>query len=161
MTPGSARRRTAQRLTAFRLVKRKFAANAFSGEGARLYGGRWNSVGTSRVYTAGALSLAVLEWRVHLAQWPAPLLAVIEVSFDEALVWTPGKLPAGWKRYPSSIATARFGDAWIKSQRSAIMRVPSAIVPDEWNYLINPAHPDFAALAIRKAWTFDPDPRLG
>src|SRR2546425_3251509 len=102
----NARRRAGQQLRAFRIVKRRFVRFTFSGLGARLYGGRWNSMGTSMVYTAGSLSLAVLEWRVHLAQWPLPSLCVTDIEFDEALVWTPTKLPPDWKHFPAPPAVA-------------------------------------------------------
>ncbi len=99
-----------KRISAIRIVTRKFASSAFSGDGARLFGGRWNSIGTSMVYTASSLSLAILEWRVHLAQWPAPAASVIEVEIDESLIWIPPKVPSGWKRVPAIRSTAAFGD---------------------------------------------------
>src|SRR5437899_1189492 len=141
MSAGAPARPSVRRLKAFRIIKRNFAGSAFSGLGARRFGGRWNSIGTSMVYTAGSLSLAVLKWRVHLAQWPPPPMSVIEVTFDERLVWTTAKLPSGWNRFPAPQSVAAFGDAWVRSSRSAVMRVPSAVVPKEWNYLLNPAHP--------------------
>ena|SRR5437867_154846 len=152
---------SARQVTAFRIVTRKFASSAFSGLGARVYGGRWNSAGISVVYTSGSLSLAVLEWRAHLAQWPSPPLVVIEVEFEESLVWTPARLPSGWKRFPAPPTAARFGDGWVKSNRSAVMRVPSVIVPGEYNYLLNPRHPQFAKLVLGRPRLFRPDARLG
>jgi RES domain-containing protein len=137
-------------LTAFRIVKRKFATTAFSGVGARVYGGRWNSPGTPMVYTSGSLALAVLEWRVHLAQWPAPSMVFLQLTFDESLVWAPARLPAGWDRTLAPRAAALLGDRWIRSQRSVMMRVPSAVVSREFNYLLNPAHPEFHKLGIGK-----------
>jgi RES domain-containing protein len=113
------------------------------------------------VYSAGSISLALLEWRVHLAQWPPPPLVVIPVGIDLGLVWCPTRLPSRWKEYPLPRATAGFGDAWIKSHRSAVMRVPSVVVPSEWNYLLNPNHPDFSKLIIGKPRLLKPDPRLG
>ncbi len=152
---------TSGRVSAVRIVTRKFANTAFSGVGARDYGGRWNSVGTPMVYTAGSVSLAILEWRVHLAQWPPPSVCIIEIEVGESLIWTPTKLPASWHRMPSTRVTAEFGDEWIRSARSVMMRVPSAIVPGEWNYLINPSHPDFSRLLIGKPRLLKTDPRLG
>jgi RES domain-containing protein len=149
------------RSVAFRIVKRQFAGRAFSGVGARLFGGRWNSNGTPVVYAAGSLSLALLEWRVHLGQWPPPEVVVIPIEFDHRLVWVPARLPAGWKQYPAPRATAAFGDAWVKSRRSVVMRLPSVIVPSEWNYVINPNHPDFSKLVIGRPQRLKPDPRLG
>ena len=149
------------RITVIRIIGRKFAGNAFSGDGARLYGGRWNIIGTSMVYTAGSISLAILEWRAHLAQWPAPAVSVIEVGLDESLIWIPSRLPSNWNRVPAPAAAAEFGDEWIKSGRSVAMRIPSAVVPQEWNYLLNPAHPHFSKLAIGKPRAIKPDARLG
>ena len=161
MSGAHAEKQVAATVTSFRVAKRKFAKTAFSGSGARLYGGRWNSIGTPMVYTAGSLSLSLLEWRAHLAQWPAPPLMVIEVEIEEHLIWTPRKLPADWKRLPLGRGSAIFGDDWVRSQRSAVMRVPSVIVPSEWNYLLNPTHPDFQRLRIGKPRGLRPDPRLG
>ena len=72
----------ASTIHAYRIVKRKFVAAAFSGEGARLYGARWNSIGVAVVYTSSAISLTILEWRAHLTQWPAPSMVIIETEFD-------------------------------------------------------------------------------
>ena len=160
MTAKASARSTPSRIRVFRITKRKVVKSAFSGSGARLYGGRWSSIGTSMVYTAGSLSLAVLEWRVHLAQWPPPPLVVIEFEFDESLIWIPATPPSGWNRFPAPPSAAAFGDEWINSARSVVLRVPSAVVSEEWNYLLNPAHPDFGALMIGKPRLFRPDTRL-
>jgi len=154
-------RAAAARITAFRIVKRKFAPTAFSGTGARLYGGRWNSPGSSVVYVAGSLSLALLEWRVHLSQWPPPPIVVIPVRFDFTVIWAPKRFPVGWNRYPATRAAAGFGDNWVRAARSAVLRVPSAIVPGEWNYLLNPNHADFQLISIGKPSVLRPDQRLG
>jgi RES domain-containing protein len=113
------------------------------------------------VYTAGSLSLALLEWRVHLAQWPPPPMVVIPVEIDPELVWFPARLPARWKAYPSPGATAILGDNWVKSGRSAVMRVPSVVVPSEWDYLLNPNHPDFPKLSLGRPRLVKMDARLG
>lgn len=160
--PGGAGART--RLRAYRILKRKFLYTAFSGEGARLYGGRWNSPGVAVVYTSGSIALAILEWRVHLGEWPPPPHVLVEVEFDPALVWSPPRLPPHWRRYPASKATAAVGDDWVRSGRSAVLRLPSAVLPsgqEEYNYLLNPAHPDFGKIRIGKASFFKPDPRIG
>src|SRR5580658_1617758 len=141
--------------------KRKFVGSAFSGEGARRYGGRWNSTGVAVVYTSSAISLAILEWRAHLSQWPAPPSVIIELEFDASLVWSPAKLPANWKRWPSPKANAAVGDHWARSGRSAVLKLPSAIVPTEFNYLLNPAHPDFGKISLGRPQVFKADPRLG
>jgi RES domain-containing protein len=147
-------------IRAYRIVKRKFVAAAFSGEGARLYGGRWNSAGVAVVYTSGSIALTILEWRAHLTQWPAPPMVIIEVEFDPSLIWAPAKLPPNWRQYPHPKADATIEDNWIESGRSAILKLPSAIVPTEFNYLLNPAHPDFDKITIGREHIFKADPRL-
>jgi RES domain-containing protein len=150
-------------LSAWRIVKAEFSAGAFSGEGARLFGGRWNSKGTSIVYTAQSASLAALELLVHLQrQQLLEAYVVARVSFDEALAGAVEAvaLPAGWQDDPPPPALRRIGDEWAAALRSAVLRVPSAVVEDEFNYLLNPAHPDFAGVAIDPFEPFRFDPRL-
>lgn len=149
---------------AWRIVKRSRIAGAFDGEGARRWGGRWNSPGVAVVYAAEHESLAALELLVHLHT--SQLLAAyvsIPVEFDERLVESvdPGKLPEGWRGNPSPAALAAIGDRWAAERRSALLRVPSALVPSETNYLLLPAHPDFRRVEIGKPRSFDFDPRLG
>lgn len=132
---------------AWRIVKAKHASTAFSGDGANKYGARWSSPGAAVVYVASSTSLAMLERLVHL-QSSKELLnryVIFEVSFDEALltVTDPAALPKTWRQSPPGPAVRQVGDAWIASGASAILRVPSVIVPTEWNYLLNPAHLDF------------------
>jgi len=147
----------------FRIVKAAHAATAFDGEGARLYGGRWNTPGTALVYTAESEALAALELLVRLR---APELLASYVSipadFDDALVEVLGaaSLPRGWRRSPPPTALLRIGDRFAATGRKAVLRVPSAVVPRESNYLLNPAHRDFARVAIGRPRSFDLDPRL-
>jgi RES domain-containing protein len=157
----ASRAKSSARIQAYRILKRKFAGSAFSGEGARRYGGRWNSVGTGVVYTSSTISLAILEWRAHLTQWPAPSSVIFEIDFDASLVWSPTKLPANWKLWPYPKANASVGDHWVRSGKSAVMKLPSAVVPKEFNYILNPAHPDFAKVSIGKYQVFKADPRFG
>jgi len=161
VVPGSP---VATNIRAYRILKRKFVDAAFSGEGARLYGGRWNSPGVAVVYTSSVISLAILEWRCHLTQWPAPPSVLIEIEFDASLVWTPSRLPANWWLYPFPMANAAVGDHWVRSGRSAVLKLPSATVPrdhEEYNYLLNPAHPDFGRIRMGRPRAFRMDPRLG
>lgn len=136
---------------------------AFSGEGAFLFGGRWNSPGVSLVYTSATQSLAALEMLVNLDD-PGDLVGlkfvVIPVEVPEVCLGEVSKLPRGWWTYPAPLATARIGDAWIASGNSPVLRVPSAVVRDEWNYLLNPGHPAFSKLTIGKAKRFAFDSRL-
>jgi RES domain-containing protein len=149
--------------TGWRIVKSRLAGMAFDGEGARLYGGRWNSPGTRMVYISASVSLAVLEVLVHLQD--ASLLSsysLIPARFDEALVerLDRSRLPDGWRSYPAPNELQRIGDAWARSQRSAVLEVPSAVVERESNYLLSPAHPDFSSIVIGEPEPFTFDERL-
>jgi RES domain-containing protein len=149
--------------TAWRIVKTRFAARAFDGEGARLYGGRWNSVGVRMVYTAGSVSLAVLEMLVHLENTDVlPAYSICAARFDDAVLTNldRSKLHANWRDSPSPPELLAMGDAWIASRSSAVLEVPSAVVDSESNYLINPDHPDFVSLVIDPPGPFSFDPRL-
>lgn len=144
-------------LTAWRIVKKRYAAGAFDGEGARLFGGRWNSPGVSAVYVASSRSLAALEMAVHLD--PSALLlsfVLIPCEFEERLVTAVDRsaLPARWRRVPSPPELAAIGDAWVKQARSAVLAVPSAIIEEESNYLLNPAHPEFSQIRTGVSDTF-------
>jgi RES domain-containing protein len=131
------------------------------GAGARRSGGRWNSKGVAVVYASSTLSLAVLEKLVHVDADVMPLgQLVMEIDVPDRLVTTllRRRLPRGWRRIPPMPTTQRLGDAWIAAGRSAVLAVPSAVVPTELNYLINPLHPDAARIKVvgRRAFAFDP-----
>lgn len=147
---------------AWRIVKVRHAATAFDGEGARRYGGRWNSTGTRLVYTSGTRALAALETLVHLNPPIVLQYVAIPVAFDAALVETipPSALPADWTEAPPPPSTRRTGDLWVTQARSAVLEVPSVIIPGEPNYLLNPAHADFKRIRIGGAEPFSFDPRL-
>lgn len=150
---------------AWRIVKAARADSAFDGEGARRYGGRWNSPGAPLVYTAGSASLAALELLVHLQSSQLLLAYVaIPVDFDDALVeeLDPASLPEDWRCHPAPVALQRLGDRWVAERRSAVLGVPSAVVPvpEESNSLLNPAHPDFDRIARGSPRPFRFDPRL-
>lgn len=149
---------------AYRIVQSKFAPAAFDGEGAWLFGGRWNSVGTRIIYAAGSLSLGTLELLVHLEDIAAIYgnYTVIPIEFDASLVQTlPIKsLPRGWNAPMINPKTQMLGDQWIREASSALLEVPSAVIESETNFLLNPAHADFAKIEIGKRYCFKPDPRL-
>jgi len=136
----------------------------FDGEGARLYGGRWNHVGTSVVYTSGSLSLAALELFVHVDIDIAPDdLVAVQVDVPTSLAMETIKiegLPKNWRRYPAPEALQDIGTAWATKASTAILAVPSAVIPEELNYLINPAHRDFKRIRIQKPLPFHFDPRM-
>ncbi len=146
----------------WRLVKSMHAATAFGGEGAARTGGRWNSYGRHVVYTSSSRSLAVLENLVHLDFPVAFQFVLFRLEFSEALVTTlPAKaLPRDWRTDPPAGAAQKLGDQWLAEGRFSILAVPSAIVPEEINYLLNPAHADFAKIKIAAPEPFALDSRL-
>jgi len=149
-------------LQAWRIVKQKHAATAFSGEGAARTGGRWNSRGGRVVYASGSQALAALESLVHLN--PPALFAYVTfgASFNRAFCETlPQRaLPPNWRLAPAPPSCQALGDAWLHEERSAVLEVPSVIVEGESNYLLNPAHPDFKNIVISPPRQFSFDPRL-
>ena len=151
-------------IQAFRLCKTKHLAGAFSGEGARLNGGRWNSPGLQMVYTSSSLSLATLEVLVHLEDPEsfARLFSWIPVEIREEFVerLDTAVLTAGWSAAEANPASQAVGDSWLRSRRTAVLAVPSVVTPGEWNYLLNPAHPQFPEILVGTPTPFRPDPRL-
>jgi RES domain-containing protein len=147
----------------WRIVKEKHAQSAFSGEGARIFEGRWNSAGVRVVYCSENLALAALEILVHTQ----PVMVrdkfrAFRVAWDEALMTTidSKKLPKGWKAQPPGAVSKNIGDEWIRSERSAVLALPSIIVPLERTFLLNPKHRDFAKIKIKDIGRFALDPRL-
>jgi RES domain-containing protein len=150
-------------IKAWRIVKTRFASSAFDGEGARKFGGRFNSVGVPVVYTAGSRSLAILEMLVHIGDRSIlSSYSLCSVEFDEGLVemLRPADLPLNWQDHPPRPEVLAIGDEWISSKRSLVLQVPSAVVPDEANYLINPNHPDLQRLQIGTPEPISLDKRL-
>ena len=136
-------------MLAWRLCREPYAD--LSGDGARLYGGRWNSPGRSLVYAASTAALTVLEVRVHL-DLPPELLpedyVLLTIDLDDLPVETVDELPADPRA---------FGDAWLAGERTPVLCVPSLIVPESPNLLLNPRHPDAAAARIigQRRFAFD------
>lgn len=147
---------------AFRIVREKFTATAFSGEGAAVAAGRWNSPGMRMVYTSATASLAALETLVHLNPAMRFNYHLFTIEFDERLVETNPHtvLPPDWREQPPPPSTQQLGDTWIKSSRSAVLKVPSVIIPGESNYLLNTSHPDFKSVRISQPEPFSFDSRL-
>lgn len=125
------------------------AAAAFSGEGAAVAGGRWNQKGTRVAYAASTRSLAALEILVHIDRVDMPADYVIaRAQIDEVDILPVGDLPNGWRNPIRAAATVAIGQSFLFDKSALALAVPSVIVPQELNYLINPAHPRFAALTI-------------
>lgn len=150
-------------MRAWRICRARFVAGAASGEGARLFGGRWNSRGVSMVYASTSLALAALETFVHLEPNLAPDDYVsIEAEIPDALNIERldlGSLPADWYRIRNE-TLQHLGDAWIRAGRTAAMLVPSAVIRGDWNVLLNPAHADFAKVTFQKPQPFAFDARM-
>jgi len=136
----------------------------FDGEGARRYGGRWNHAGTPVVYTSGSLSLAALELFVHVdIDIASADLVAIQVDVPDSIAIDTIKiesLPKNWRRYPAPEALKDIGTAWGAKASTAILAVPSSVIPEERNYLLNPAHRDFKRIRIRKPMPFHFDARM-
>lgn len=150
-------------IQAWRIVPTTRAKHAFDGEGARLYGGRWNSPGLPLVYTAGSRALAALEILVHLQPTDTPpAYARIEVVFPEDLVQTIPPELFGQEDLGPAVQpdTQNAGDAWIRAMSSPVLSVPSAIIPEEPNYLLNPRHPRFPEITRQTPEIWCLDPRL-
>lgn len=148
----------------WRICRERWAATAWDGEGARLLGGRWNHRGERMVYAAGSLSLAVLETLVHVetTELPDDLVAVPASLPDSIEVeqWSVEKLSADWRRYPAPTALRDLGSDWLRSGRTCVLGVPSAIVPEESCFLLNPQHPSLTALQPGEPRPFRFDARL-
>lgn len=133
----------------WRLAKARYAAAAFDGEGARLYGGRWNSVGTRVAYASDSLALATLEVLVHLKDATVlPAYSVVAAEIPDGLIEEIdfASLSADWRADPAPPVVQEIGDSWVRAGRSLALRVPSVIAPDSWNVLINPQHSAFRRL---------------
>ena len=146
----------------WRICSRRY--QRFDGEGASLYGGRWNHAGTAVVYTSASLALAALELFVHIDVDLLPNdLVAIAAEFPEKLAVETVKstsLPKNWRRYPALESLKNIGTTWATDGSTAILAVPSAIIPEEQNYLLNPAHQDFKQVRLRRPIPFHFDPRM-
>ena len=149
-------------LTVWRLTTARFARSAFSGEGARLYGGRWNNKGVPLVYTSATQALAMLEMLVQdeplraryvMIEARIPARVKIErVNVDD--------LPADWRALKAREELRAIGSEWARKRTAAVLAAPSAVVPAEFTYILNPLHPDFSRISIGKPQRFQTDLRL-
>jgi RES domain-containing protein len=151
-------------ITAYRIFKTKFSKTWYDGEGAFLFGGRWNSRGTRVLYCAESLSLATLEMLVNLNSSELLLsYSYATGEFDDSDVLSVeefSKLPKNWSASPPPLAIQRIGDEWAASKSSLVLRVPSSVVEGEHNYLVNVGHPNFANIKRGKPRVFRFDERL-
>lgn len=151
-------------LTVWRLTKARHAASALSGYGSMLRAGRWHPRGRPVVYCAASPSLALIETLVHVER--ADLLrfdyVALPVALDEDLLerMNVEDLPTDWRIWPHPASTQAFGARWFDEQQSVVLEVPSAVVPHERNYLLNPLHPRFGELEVGPPEPFPVDARL-
>ena len=140
-----------------------YTADDPSGEGAKLTGGRWNRHGTAVLYCASSIALACLETIVHLSVLNLPLNRYL-VRFDvpddvwhAARCLTRDTAPVGWDAIPYGLTSLTVGHGWLAQNESALLRVPSVVVPEESDVLINPAHRDACRVTVTKVrrWTYD------
>lgn len=148
----------------FRIVREDHKDSAFSGMGAKMFGGRWNVAGTAMVYTSGSLSLAVYEIMVHLdrseladsyVSFRVQIPKVLTIENVDTRV-----LPPGWDSGFGCPESQRIGSDWAKAGKSAVLRVPAALIDGEYNFLLNPAHKLFGRIAINGPYSFKFDGRL-
>jgi RES domain-containing protein len=138
-------------------VRKKFAESPFDGEGSYRYGGRWSRAGIRVAYASEHLSLALLEYLANLDPSDTPNdLVVARADIPDALPrfeMYPSELPTDWKRFPAPGSLADMGETFIRAKLTAVLIVPSALVPGERNFLLNPAHPEYGAIT-----TLPPEP---
>ncbi len=155
--------------TIWRLTKAKHAATALSGYGSVLRAGRWHRRGVPVVYAAASPALALLETLVHVEDAEALLAfdyAAVPIRLTEdfgegGIERLPEEdLPADWRAWPWPASMQALGTRWMREKRSALLSVPSAVVPHERNYLVNPQHPRFGELEVGPPEPFPVDPRL-
>ena len=149
-------------MVVWRLTLKKHVAP--DGEGARRYGGRWNTSGTRVVYTSGTLSLAALEYLVHVDSDILPdSLVSVKATIPESLVMEtipPSDLPGNWKDKMIPVELQELGTSWATGARTPVLQVPSVLIEHEWNYILNPLHPDFPQIIWDTGIAFSFDPRL-
>jgi RES domain-containing protein len=148
----------------YRILRRRFAKNPFDGEGAYLFGGRWSSPGTRLVYTSEHVSLAMIEYFVHIeASDPPRDLVLVSADISDSIsrsAVSVASLPADWRSSPAPPELALIGDRFVKAGRYAILTVPCVMASAESNWLINPAHREFARIQTNAPEPFRYDDRF-
>ena len=151
-------------ITAWRLDKAKHAREAFTGEGARRVSGRWHRQGIPVVYVSESIALSVLEKFVHLGFDGSHIKFVyFKIEIPDSVPVEKLKtadLPDDWTAEPPRDSTKNIGSTWARNAETAVLRVPSVLVPKSWNYLLNPAHHDFKKIHISDPMPFVFDTRM-
>ena len=148
----------------YRIVRKPYSRTPLDGEGPYRFGGRWSSPGTRVAYLAEHLSLAMIEYFVHIeASDPPKDLVVVAADIPDSVsrvVLTRRTLPRNWRQVPAPPSLAMIGDSFVAERKSAILVLPSALVPSESNWLVNPLHPEFAEIQVQPAEPFHYDARF-
>ena len=150
-------------MRAYRISKLRHADTAFTGDGAREYGGRWNLPGVPMVYAAETRALAALEALAHFGGAERRIAFVtFEIEIPDALTkrLSADSLPRDWKQSVPSNATMELGSNWQRAGTSVALLVPSVLIPREWCVLLNPEHPDTRRVIVKYPEPFEFDPRL-
>src|SRR5947207_7647520 len=149
--------------SAWRIVRAARVKSAFTGAGARLYGGRWNSPGTAVIYVSEHESLAALELLVHLTPLsPSAKYLSFRLEWDDKLTeYFPAKnLPPNWNAEPPTFETMQIGDDWLRAANFVALAVPSVLSTSEMNFLLNPKHADFKKIKISQPVEYRFDARM-
>jgi len=148
----------------YRILRRAYSKTPLDGEGAYRFGGRWSSPGTRVAYMAEHLSLAMLEYFVHIDPSDEPkdlVLVTADISSGVSRISLRTKqLPKNWRQTPPPPDLAAIGDDFVRRSKSAILTIPSALASTELNWIINPLHPDFSKIRVHPAEPFEYDPRF-
>lgn len=146
----------------YRIGKTKYAKD-ITGEGARVYGARWNHIGTPCIYTSESRALALLEYTVNVNVDDIPrALSFTTFEIPDAQIHTvkTSELPGDWKQLPAPASTHDFGTTLLQAAKHLIIRLPSVIIPGEWNFIINPLHADKSAIKLLNVSDFAYDVRI-
>lgn len=143
----------------WRIAQRKYALERLCA-GSALYGGRWNPVGLPALYCGASIAICALEKFVHVGSAPLPPLVLVAVNIpDHSNIFTPAmtQLPSDWNELPTSVSAQILGREWLERGEALAMRVPSAVLPEESNVILNPRHPDFqhVELTVIRPFSFD------
>ncbi len=151
-------------IKAWRIVKAKHKKKAFTGDGCQYASGRWHNLMVPMVYCSDSQALSALETFVHLQEDVKHIKYVsYEIHIPDALILeleSIASLPKRWRKQPAGAETKKIGSDWVKSNESAVLSVPSVILPDSRNYLLNPLHPKFSQVTINTPEPFSFDARL-
>ncbi len=150
-------------MEAFRLSREKFAS-PLSGKGAAIKGARWNSIGVELIYSASNRSLAMAEVAVHftLATLPSDYIMMTLYIPDDisTIKLNESDLPTDWNTFPHPSSTQRIGDIFVSENKYCVLQIPSAVTHGDYNFLINPNHPDFSKIKISTTSKFPFDKRI-